>query len=281
MQLVVPAYAKLNLTLDVLGRRPDGYHQIASVMQSVSLHDLLAAEVAPQPSFEATGIPVAGENLVVAALRRLEARIGRRLPMRVRLHKRIPPGAGLGGGSADAAAALRAAVRLWSLSIPASELIAVATEVGQDVPFQLHGGTSLATGRGSELEALPALPGDWTFLVARLPVAVSTSRVYAAVDGTHPAGELSGPAVEALRARRPLSPDHFGNDLEPAARACYPDLDKAAAQLHRLAPGAVMTGSGGAFFLGFSRPEPARVALAALEGAGLALWLCRPVPAWE
>ncbi len=250
-------------------------------MQSISLHDLLTAETAPEASFEATGLSVTGENLVVAAIKHLEAHVGRALPLRVRLHKRIPVGAGLGGGSADAAAVLRAAVRLWSLPIPERELWSVAAAVGQDVPFMLHGGTALATGSGADVETLPALPGDWTFLIACPEIAVSTPRVYAAVDGTEASGGRTPPAVAALRAGRPLSAEVFGNDLEVAARRLYPDLDSAATRLRELAPGAAMTGSGAAFFMGFARTGPAQAALAALHRIGLPLWLCRPVPAWE
>ena len=109
MALILPAYAKLNLTLDVTGRRPDGYHEIDSVMQTISLHDLIWIERTDCRVFDVVGTPIDGENLVLKAARELEGHVSRTLPFTIRLYKRIPMGAGLGGGSADAAAFLKAA----------------------------------------------------------------------------------------------------------------------------------------------------------------------------
>src|ERR671937_90676 len=109
MSMIVPAYAKLNLTLDVHGLREDGYHEIESVMQAISLHDLLWVEASDCAAIEIWGPAITSENLVLRAARELEAHLSRRLPLRIRLSKRIPMGAGLGGGSSDAAAFLRAA----------------------------------------------------------------------------------------------------------------------------------------------------------------------------
>ncbi|TMB65177.1 MAG: hypothetical protein E6J51_08555 [Chloroflexi bacterium] len=110
MALILPAYAKLNLTLDVVGRRPNGYHDVDSVMQTISLHDLVLVERTDCRVFEVVGPAIEGENLVLKAARELEGHTGRALPFTIRLFKRIPMGAGLGGGSADAAAFLKAAI---------------------------------------------------------------------------------------------------------------------------------------------------------------------------
>ena len=164
MALILPAYAKLNLTLDVTGRRPNGYHDIDSVMQTISLHDLISIERTDCRVFDMVGAVIGGENLVLKAARELEGRLSRALPFTIRLFKRIPMGAGLGGGSADAAAFLTAANRLYDLKLTLSELIEVAASVGQDVPFLLAGGTARATGLGSTISRLPPVSSSWRFL---------------------------------------------------------------------------------------------------------------------
>ncbi len=279
--LILPAYAKLNLTLDVLSRHPDGYHEIASVLQTVSLHDLLIAERAAGASFEATGPPMAGENLVLKAIRLLEQRVGRPLPLRIRLHKRVPVAAGMGGGSADAAAVLRAATRLYELSLTLDDLQEIATQVGQDVPFLLCGGTALATGLGSTIEPMPALPRRWAFLVVAPPVAVSTQVVYAAVDGRAPSHQRTPVLVAALRGGRLNAPSGFGNDLESATRSLYPELDRAITPVSAAIPGVTMTGSGGAFFAAFGSVAAARAAADKARAMGAPVWVCRPVPGWS
>src|ERR1700737_4557572 len=123
MALILPAYAKLNLTLDVTGRRPNGYHDIDSVMQTISLDDLVLGERTDCRVFEVVGAAIEGENLVLKAARALEGRVGRALPFTIRLFKRTPMGAGLGGGSADAAAFLRAAHLLYGLKLTSGELM--------------------------------------------------------------------------------------------------------------------------------------------------------------
>lgn len=281
MRLILPAYAKLNLTLDVLGRYPDGYHEIASVLQTISLHDLLVIESAARSSLEATGPPMAGENLVLKAARLLEEHMGRPLPLRIRLHKRIPVAAGLGGGSADAATLLRAATQLYGLDLSADELHHIAARVGQDVPFLLQGGTALATGLGSTLQALPPLPSRWVFVVAAPPVAVSTRAVYEAMDGTAPSRQRTPALAGGLRAGNLVEPGGFGNDLEPVTRSLHPDLERATGPLLAALPGLTMTGSGGAFFAVFGSLAAARLAMEKARPAGVPLWLCRPVPGWD
>lgn len=278
--MIVPAYAKLNLTLDVLGARADGYHEIASVMQTVSLHDLLLVERSDCRVFEITGRPVDGENLVLRAARELEAAVGRTLPFRIRLDKRIPIGAGLGGGSADAAAFLRVAPRLYGLALEAEQLRAIATAVGQDVPFLLRGGTALASGLGSTVEPLPPLDPSWRFVIVCPSLEVSTGTVYAAVE-TRPGGQVRSPAVAAaLRAGRAPAPGDLGNDLEGATGVRYPAVISALEPLRAALPDLRMTGTGAAFFAPVTDAAAAERALRTSAACGLPAWLCRPVPAW-
>ena len=279
--MVVPAYAKLNLTLDLLGLREDGYHEIASVMQTVSLHDLLLVERSDCRIFESVGPPISGENLVLRAARELEACAGRALPFRVRLIKRIPVGAGLGGGSADAAAFLRVAPSLYGLDLDADRLQALAAEIGQDVPFLLRGGTALATGRGSSVEPLPPLDGALRFLVVSPEVEVSTAAVYHAAGAAVGDDRRTPMAAAALRAGQPLKSEDLGNDLEAISSSRYPALAAAIDSLRSVLPGLRMTGTGAAFFALLDGEAEAARALQACAAHGLKSWLCHPVPAWS
>ncbi|HEX6348338.1 MAG TPA: 4-(cytidine 5'-diphospho)-2-C-methyl-D-erythritol kinase [Candidatus Dormibacteraeota bacterium] len=250
MILALPARAKLNLSLAVNGLRPDGYHEVDTVLQAVDLHDLLEAEPAESSSLEVTGeAPAGAENLVMKALAALEQAAGRALPTRFRLHKRIPAGAGLGGGSSDAAAALRLASRLHSVALDP----ALAGQLGADVPFFLCGGAARAGGRGELLQ--PCRSGGPWFAIAWPGIAVDTAEVYRAWDAV--GGE--GP-----------------NQLTKAAFRVAPQLAEFA---QRLGPDWRMTGSGSAFFT-------ARATVAAAEADRQAApgecWtaLTRAVGAW-
>ncbi|MEA2668293.1 MAG: 4-diphosphocytidyl-2-C-methyl-D-erythritol kinase [Chloroflexota bacterium] len=277
MALILPAYAKLNLTLDVVGRRPNGYHDIDSVMQTISLHDLVLVERTDCRVFEVSGPAIEGENLVLKAARELEGRTGRALPFTIRLFKRIPMGAGLGGGSADAAAFLKAAILLYALKLTPAELIEIATAVGQDVPFLLEGGTARATGLGSTLSPLPPAPSSWRFLVVSPPIEISTRAVYEAVDGSAPSARRTPALITALsETGREVA---LGNDLEPASRRLFPALDDAINRLRTAVPGLTMSGTGAALFALIDDRKAAEAALEAVRALGYPAWLCRPIPA--
>jgi len=275
--LILPAYAKLNLTLDVTGRRPDGYHDIDSVMQTISLHDLIWIERTECRVFDVVGPMIAGENLVLKAARELEGHVSRALPFTIRLFKRLPMGAGLGGGSADAAAFLKSANLLYELKLKPGELIEIATAVGQDVPFFLSGGTARATGLGSTVAPLPAVPSSWRFLVVSPPLEIPTRAVYEAVDGSVPSAHRTPGLVAALKSGGDLS--LFGNDLEPASRRLFPQLDEALNRLHDVVPTLTMSGTGAALFAVFTGPVDAKAALAEVRKLGYPAWVCRPVSA--
>ena len=292
MALILPAYAKLNLTLDVTGRRPNGYHDIDSVMQTISLHDLVLVERTDCRVFEVVGPAIEGENLVLKAARELEGRVGRALPFTIRLFKRIPMAAGLGGGSADAAAFLKAANLLYALKLSSGDLVEIATAVGQDVPFLLEGGTARATGLGSTVSRLPPVPSSWRFLVVSPPIEISTRAVYEAVDAGAPSARRTPQLIAALQAPtltiprergRELSKGEaepiLGNDLEPASRRLFPELDDAINRLRDAVPGLTMSGTGAALFAQFDGRPDAERALEAVRGLGYPAWLCRPVPA--
>src|SRR6267143_5469908 len=207
-------------------------------MQTISLHDLVLVERTDCRVFEVVGPAIEGENLILKAARELEGHVSRELPFTIRLFKRIPMGAGLGGGSADAAAFLKAASLLYELNLKQAELIEIATAVGQDVPFLLSGGTARATGLGSTVASLPAVPTSWRFLVVCPPVEISTRAVYEAVDGSAPSGDRTPALVAALTSGEEIRP--FGNDLEPASRRLFPQLDEAVKRLHEVVPALTM-----------------------------------------
>lgn len=277
MALILPAYAKLNLTLDVTGRRPNGYHDIDSVMQTISLHDLIWIERTDCRVFDVVGPAIEGENLVLKAARELEGHVSRTLPFTIRLFKRLPMGAGLGGGSADAAAFLKGANLLYDLKLRPADLVQIATAVGQDVPFLLSGGTARATGLGSTLSPLPPVPSSWRFLVVCPPVQIPTRAVYEAVDGSVPSARRTPALVAALEGEKGEA--IFGNDLEAASRRLFPQLDEALNRLHPVVPGLTMSGTGAALFAAFARRQDAEAALAEVRKLGYPAWVCRPVSA--
>lgn len=221
------AYAKVNLALEVLGRRPDGYHEVRTVLQSISLQDELAFRTAPSLTLRC-GVPEleTPDNLVLRAARLLQEEAGVRKGAAIELRKGIPVAAGLGGGSADAAAALLALDRLWGLSLPQGRLMALGEELGADVPFCLLGGTALAWGRGAEVMPLRPLPETWLMLLCpRVSLPGKTATLYAALDA-HAFSD--GKAVEALAGAiqrgEPLPEACMVSSFEEVAYQAFPGL---------------------------------------------------------
>jgi 4-diphosphocytidyl-2-C-methyl-D-erythritol kinase len=270
------APAKLNLFLEILGRRPDGYHEIETLMVAVNLHDRLT--FADDPSGAVTlscddpALPTGGGNLVVKAAERLKAATGCPRGATIVLNKVVPAEAGLAGGSSDAAATLVALDRLWELKTPPETLDAVASEVGSDVPFFLRGPAAVCRGRGERVEALP-LNRTLHFVLVCPPIGVSTADVYRNL--TPPDRPKSvGPVLDALAREGPavLGRSLF-NRLQPTAEAIRPALGRVRDALAELVPshldGALMSGSGSAYF-GLARdPAAAGIAARRLETLGL------------
>jgi len=246
-RLVLNAAAKINLTLEVLGRRNDGYHEIVTVMQAVDLSDRLVLEDADVLELRTTAsdVPTDGTNLALRAAAALRDRAAVSRGARITLEKRIPVAAGLGGGSADAAAVLVGLNRLWGLRWSAARLAEVAVTLGMDVPFFLHGGAALGTGRGERLEPLPTCALALVLVNPR--VAASTAEIY---GGVQPAmfsdGGRGRGMVAALRSRRPSRvAATLGNTLERVAAPRYRDVEQMEAALVAAgALGAAMSGSG-------------------------------------
>lgn len=241
------APAKLNLFLEIRGKRPDGYHEIDTVMQELSLADELEVFDCKEVVIEVDGLPIppGGENLVLKAARLLGEAAGCSKGARFRLTKRVPAGAGLGGGSSDAAAALLLLNRHWGLAWDLARLSEVAARIGSDVPFFLFGGTARCTGRGEKVEPLPRLPSRPLVLVWP-GLALSTREVYGALRVPSQTMDAHNTLVSIEKG---IYPSAF-NRLEEAAFAVAPALEKAFAWL-RSVPGLEaprMSGSGSACF---------------------------------
>ena len=282
-QLAAHAFAKVNLDLRVVGTRADGYHELRTVFQTIHLHDTLTAAAVEGPfalSCTDPGVPVDARNLVWRAAAGLWNALGREGEPRgaaVQLEKRIPVAAGLGGGSADAAATLVLLGRLWGYAPPAL-LREVAADIGSDVPFFLAGGTALGLGRGEEIYPLVDLPRHWIVLV-RPPFGVSTAEAYGWYDEDRAAGVRESPGeLQVLPVPWPTRAAQMVNDLEPPVVRRHPELAGIKAALKEAgAAAAAMSGSGSAVF-GLFRTRPrAAAARAALARAGWAATLTRTV----
>ena len=257
------AYAKLNLTLGVTGKRADGYHLLDSLMLTTSLCDELTVERSNDVLITVTGATLPYRNTVRSAVEYYRALTGRGAA--VRLKKRIPSEAGLGGGSADAAAVLRALDRLYG-DTDEQTLYAIALKVGADVPFCLKGGLCRARGIGELLEPLP-IGGPLHFVIAKPAQGVSTKALFTALQLPCPMPDNLA-AARALQAgdAKALAPLLF-NALEAPARACVPDIAVIEEKLLSLgALGVCMSGSGSAVFGLFPGAEQARAAEQALAG---------------
>jgi 4-diphosphocytidyl-2-C-methyl-D-erythritol kinase len=245
---VLRASAKVNLALEVLSKRSDGYHEIATVMQAVDLFDRLTLETAPTLSLEAddSALPTDDRNLIVRAAKLLRQAAGVEAGARMRLRKRIPVAAGLGGGSSDAAATLWGLSRLWRLGWSNRRLAELAVELGMDVSFFLAGGPALATGRGERLERLP-IAGGFALVLVNPRVPLSTREVYERVPpGWHAEPSGTRRVVEALRTRNATKvAAALTNNLEGLVAPSLPVIGRMkAALLAAGALGAVMSGSG-------------------------------------
>lgn len=246
------AYAKINLTLEVLRRRPDGYHDIASVMQTIDLSDTLSFAVAPDLQFYCDQPTlVTADNLVVKAMELLQAETSFPKGAMVRLTKNIPVAAGLGGGSSDAAATLQGLNELWGLHFPMSRLLALAQKLGSDVPFFLYGGTALAQGRGEKLTPLPPLPQTWVVLaVPPFVIEGKTKRLYQSLrEGHFSQGVATQRLVRHLDREGCLESALLYNSFEKVVYELYPWLEDYRQRfLDAGAPRVHLTGSGPTLF---------------------------------
>ncbi len=271
--VTVRAHAKINLDLRVLGMRADGFHELRTVFQALTLHDTIRCIPREGPfaiECATAGIPLDESNLIWRAAQTLWRSLRRPGEVRdivIQLDKQIPLQAGLGGGSADAAAALMGLAQAWRVPAKPAQLTDVAAHIGSDVPFFLAGGTALGLGRGEEIYPLADLPRHWIVLL--IPgFGVSTSEAYGWYDAEP---ELSRAPREAQHVPGPW-PSRAAqmiNDLEAPIAARYPEIDQMKAALKRAgAVAAAMTGSGSTVFGLFQKRGDAVKAAGRLKGAG-------------
>ena len=228
--LTGPAPAKINLTLEVGGKRPDGYHELATILQTLALADEVTLRPAPAMAIEiagpfAEGVPADADNLAWRAIEALAEALGRAPePFRLRIVKRIPPAGGLGGGASDAATVLRLLARRWP-DATEEALATAAAAVGSDEPFFLAGGTALAEGRGERVTPLPALPPHGVVLfIPPDTLPNKTAALFRALDRD---GRADAPTVSAaLAARLParVTGADLYNSFERVAFDCFPGL---------------------------------------------------------
>jgi 4-diphosphocytidyl-2-C-methyl-D-erythritol kinase len=258
--ITLRAFAKINLSLRVRERRSDGFHEVQSILQAISLFDTLTIETRRGP-FEircgAPGVPTDRSNLVWKSAQRLweaAGRAGEPHDVRVTLDKQIPSQAGLGGGSSDAAAALLGFRRLWKLRLLDGQIRAIAAELGSDVPYFLVGGTALALGRGEQVYPLQELPRHWAVLAVP-PFGVSTRDAYDWLVADRR-------QKEGLQQAR----DARSNDLESAVIDRHPLIGTIKQRLtERGAEMAAMSGSGSTVFGVFKTQRGAKAAARVLE----------------
>jgi 4-diphosphocytidyl-2-C-methyl-D-erythritol kinase len=269
----LPAFAKINLSLEILGRRPDGYHELRTIFQAISLHDTLEISIEPGSSgFNLTmttdepALPLGRENLVVRAIEAISPEVGFRGSVSIHLDKKIPVARGLGGGSSDAASALIGMLRLTKTKLPLERLLEIGASLGADVPFFLFGGRAMAVNRGDEIYPLPDMPKRTVVVVSPRGVGVSTKDAFgwASAELTNRAEPPKIFGFCALCWSRQGA--GVSNDFEEPVFRRHPKLGEIRdGLLKRGAAEAALAGSGSAVFGIFRNPAQARRAARAFQ----------------
>jgi 4-diphosphocytidyl-2-C-methyl-D-erythritol kinase len=282
--LFVRSYAKINLTLDVLRRRADGYHELATVMQTIDLYDTICLTVTDEPDVRvvSTQPELNGDgNLAARAAQALRQRLTLPQGVGIELDKRIPVAAGLGGGSSNAAAVLLALLHWWQLPLTPPDLLATAASLGSDVPFFLTGGLALCEGRGEHVTPLaPHWPYAMRWLLLLKPtIGVSTAAVFRALptddytDGTH-----SRAVAAALQTEREPQLEDLHNGLERGVLERYPEVAQAREDLLKAGAAFVrLSGSGPTLFAPFSELASATRVRLRLHEKGYETYLTRAI----
>lgn len=244
---------KINLTLDVLGKRQDGYHEVEMIMQSIDLYDVM--EFTPRNRniiihCDHKWVPEDKRNIVYKTTKLLQEEYNIKQGIEITIHKNIPVSAGLAGGSSNAAGTLKALNQLWKLNLPLEKLMEHGKKIGADVPFCLLGGTVLARGIGEILKPLPALPPTWLILV-KPPIPVSTAWAYQNLifkkNPQHPKTQRVVQGIKEGNIGKIIP--HLYNRLEGVSQAAHPEIAHIKRQLQDLgAKGVLMSGSGPTVF---------------------------------
>ena len=257
--LTLKAFAKINLTLEVLGKRDDGYHDIVSIMQTVDLSDTVVVEPSSGLSVEcdADEIP-RDENLALRAAQVLRNSTGCQDGARITLEKHIPISAGLGGGSSDAATTLKGLNRLWGTGLSTEELMPIAAQIGSDVPFFLHGGTAMVAGRGEQVRPLPTPElNDIVLLSPPIDLPAKTESVYGRLThSVYTRGLLTRKLEARIRGGGDVPAQFLFNVFDDLAFEAFPGLEKYWHAFESLGAREVhLAGSGPSMFAMVTRKE--------------------------
>jgi 4-diphosphocytidyl-2-C-methyl-D-erythritol kinase len=277
MTISIKSYAKINWTLDVLFKREDGYHELRTIYQTVSLHDTLRLTATPgaiEIACDDERVPLGESNLAYQAAARLREAARVTAGARIEIRKRIPVAAGLGGGSSNAAAALLGLARLWQARVDEREMLAIAASLGSDVPLFLIGGTVLGVGRGEEVYPLEQAECDH-LLLANAGFAVSTAAAYGKLSRLtrQEALRIIPFTLFAAKAIREL-PLVAANDLEETVIAAHPEIAEVKRRLKSCgARHVLMSGSGGTVWAVFDNSETSERAQGEMRAAGY--WAAR------
>jgi len=276
----IKAPAKINLTLEVLGERPDGFHEIRSVIQTIDLYDSLRFNSDRQLRFSCDNPEfIVEESLVSRAAAMLQEIGGFSRGATIEIKKRIPLVAGLGGDSSDAAAVLSQLNKLWKMGLSPARLLELASGLGSDVPFFLYGGTALVEGRGEKVRVLPPLPRRWVVLLvppfSRMPE--KTAKLYASLKASHYTdGQITEKLVKVLDDRRGFKPSMLFNTFENVAFELFPKLKTYREHFIKLGVSNVhLAGSGPALFALLDDQFQAENLYARCEGQGLECYLAK------
>jgi len=270
-RLRIRAPAKVNLYLKVLGRRPDGYHDIETLFQAIDLEDELIIEPCTGRSvLKVPGHPdlETASNLVMRAVSWIESETGGKISIKIRLNKRIPVAGGLGGGSSNAAATLLGIRELFELPIADESLAQGASTIGADVPFFFKGGTAVGEGIGDCLTAVP-LPIDSAFILVNPGFSVSTALVYREFSGTLTARAGKDKLREVLR-ECPALENLLYNDLQSVAEGLYPEIAKIRTALREMGLNNILMSGSGPTVFGLGEPEELKEVAERLS----ATWSC-------
>ena len=262
----LPSYAKVNLALRVLGRRNDGFHEIATILQTISLHDTLTFETSEngvELTCNDTNLPIDETNLILRAAKALRAKFRIEDGAKIELNKIIPIGGGLGGGSSNAAVTLIGLSRLWSLDVSFEKLHEISSGLGADIPFFLYGGSAMATGTGTTIDPISEICLG-PMIVVTPKIRVSTREAYANLGEVN----LTSAGTERILLNYRFGPEcpvESVNDFEKTVFAAFPGIADVKAKLLELgALRALMSGSGASVFGIFENEETRQTALKAL-----------------
>lgn len=271
--LTVCAPAKANLVLEVLGKYDDDYHQISSIVQAIDLQDILNFELADEISFECSEPSLEEGNLVTEAAMLLREVTKYSKGARIELHKHIPWGMGLGGGSSDAAATLLTLNKLWRIHFPISDLLRLASRLGSDVPFFVYGGTALVEGKGEKVTPLPSTPTTWFVLLAPpLPrIAGKTRQLYNRLSPGHfTKGEFVHAALASLMQGQTIATSLLFNVFDEIASDVFPGIDEYKIRFREAGASSVcLSGCGSCLFTMLYEEDEANELCLCLQRQGL------------